>query len=252
MKLRILGCSGGIGGAAKTTAFLLDGHILIDAGTGLGSLSLQDMAAIDHVFLTHSHFDHIACLPMLLDSVMSLRAHPVHVHALPETIEALRLHVFNWHIWPDFTLIPDETRPVLHFVPMLEGECHRVGHLALTALPAHHTVPAIGFQIDNGHASLVFSGDTLGGEDFWRAINAIENLRALIIETAFPEREEALARRSRHLCPSLLRRELARLESCPEILITHLKPADAELIMREVLQSGLLVRELQQDQTLQF
>lgn len=252
MDVRILGCSGGIGGAARTTAFLVDDHILIDAGTGLSELSLLEMAAIDHVFLTHSHFDHIACLPMLLDSVMSLRSKPVQVHALPETIEALRQHVFNWHIWPDFTVIPDEEWPFLQFSPILEGESHTVDGLIFTALPAHHTVPAIGFQIDAGHASLAFSGDTLGGADFWRAVNAIENLRALIIETAFPEREVLLARRSRHLCPSLLHHELAQLTRPAEILITHLKPADAERIMQELQAQGLAVRELQQGQTLQF
>jgi len=189
---------------------------------------------------------------MLLDSVMSLRAHPVYLHALPETIEALRLHIFNWHIWPDFAAIPSETEPLLHFAPIKEGECHRIGELALTALPAHHTVPAIGFLIDAGHAALAFSGDTLGGDDFWRALNAVENLRALIIETAFPEREEPLARRSRHLCPSLLRRELVQLHRSAEILITHLKPADAESIMQELQEMGLAVRELQQGQTLRF
>lgn len=252
MQVRILGCSGGIGGEAKTTAFLVDETTLIDAGTGVAELSLAEMARIDHIFLTHSHFDHIACLPMLLDSVVGMRAKPVQVHALAETIEALRLHVFNWHIWPDFTVIPDDETPALQFVPISEGERHRVGKLWFTALPAHHTVPAIGYQIDAGHASLVYSGDTLGGEAFWSAVNAIDNLHTLIIETAFPDREEMLARRSRHLCPALLLRELAHFTQTAQIRITHLKPADAELIMSELREQRLAVRELQQGEILSF
>ena len=67
MKLRILGCSGGIGGSLRTTSMLLDHDVLIDAGTGVGDLSLEEMSAIDHVFLTHSHLDHIVFIPFMLD-----------------------------------------------------------------------------------------------------------------------------------------------------------------------------------------
>jgi 3',5'-cyclic-nucleotide phosphodiesterase len=252
MEIRVLGCSGGIGGPARTSAFLLDGRILLDAGTGVAELTLAELALIDHVFLTHAHFDHIACLPMLLDSVMSLRDTPVHVHALPETIDALRQHVFNWHIWPDFTLIPDEARPMLMFQTIREGESHQIGPLQIRALPAHHTVPALAYSMDDGLNAVVYSGDTIGGTAFWSAVNAQPNLAGLIIETAFPERELQLAQRSRHLCPSLLQRELSQLSSSPQIFITHLKPADAELIMREILASGMPVRELQQGEVLRF
>lgn len=252
MQMRILGTSGGIGGHARTTAYLVNDNILIDAGTGVSALSLTEMARIDHIFLTHSHFDHIACLPMLMDSVIGLRASPLVVHALPETIEILRLHIFNWLIWPDFTVIPDADNPFLVFQAIEEGEARQLGPVTITALPAHHTVPAIGFQIDSGAASIVYSGDTLGGAEFWRAVNAIDNLQTLIIETAFPEREELLARRSRHLCPTLLHRELKLLEKNADILITHLKPADSALIMQEIHQLNPYVRELQQDETLSF
>ena len=48
MKLRILGCSGGIGGRhLRTTSFLLDHDILIDAGTAAADLSIAELAAIE-------------------------------------------------------------------------------------------------------------------------------------------------------------------------------------------------------------
>ena len=106
MKLRILGCSGGIGGNLRTTSLLLDHDVLIDAGTGVGDLSLAEMCAINHVFVTHSHLDHIACLPLLIDSVGFMRDQPLVIHATDETLAILKEHVFNWEIWPDFTEIP--------------------------------------------------------------------------------------------------------------------------------------------------
>lgn len=64
MKLRVLGCSGGIGGNLRTTSMLLDHDVLIDAGTGVCDLGLHELSAIDHVFLTHSHLDHIVSVPV--------------------------------------------------------------------------------------------------------------------------------------------------------------------------------------------
>ena len=104
MKVRVLGCSGAIAQGCRTTSFLINHNILIDAGTGVGDLTLEEMRRIDHVFLTHSHLDHVAALPLMLDAVSSLRNHPVQVHALPATIAALQAHVFNNTIWPDFSV----------------------------------------------------------------------------------------------------------------------------------------------------
>ncbi|SFN29035.1 Ribonuclease BN, tRNA processing enzyme [Formivibrio citricus] len=253
MRLRILGCSGGIGGANHTTAFLLNESVLIDAGTGLQALSLQEMLDIDHVFLTHAHFDHIACLPMLIDSVIGLRRYrPLYLHASTETLAILREHVFNWRIWPDFSLLPDESIAFLRYCPHEVGETREAAACRITALPARHTVPAVGFCLDSGNSSLVYSGDTVGCADFWDAVNAIGGLSTLIIETAFPDSEQGLAHASKHLCPATLQRELAHLERSAQILITHLKPADSDLIMQEIAAAGLPVRRLLAGETIEF
>ncbi|MBS1214888.1 MAG: metal-dependent hydrolase, beta-lactamase superfamily, partial [Proteobacteria bacterium] len=116
MRVRVLGCSGGIGGGhLRTTSLLVDKDILVDAGTGVTELSLPEMAAIDHVFITHSHLDHIAALPLMIDSVADLRDRPVTVHAAAATLEAIRSHVFNWAIWPDFSEIAIRGRKVMQY-----------------------------------------------------------------------------------------------------------------------------------------
>src|SRR5437588_7591797 len=119
MKLRILGCSGGIGGRhLRTTSMLLDNDILIDAGTGVADLSLTELSLIDHIFLTHSHLDHVASIPFLVDTVGGMRAKPLTVHALQATIDILKDHIFNWTIWPDFTRIPTPEKPFLRYEPI--------------------------------------------------------------------------------------------------------------------------------------
>ena len=253
MQLKILGCSGGVGGENLTTSFLLGDKILIDAGTGVGSLSFEALLAIEHVFLTHAHFDHIACLPMLLDSIVGQRGGvPVTVHASRATIAILQEHIFNWRIWPDFSLIPDESNAILRFAPQEPGEMREIDDCKITALPAVHTVPAVGFRLDSGQSSLIFSGDTAGGDAFWAAVNAAGNISTLIIETAFPDREAELAHAARHLHPQALLRELACLERPAQILITHLKPADSDVIMREILALGLPARALCHGEVITF
>ena len=120
MRLRILGCSGGIGGGNHTSAFLLDDSVLIDAGTGVSLLAFEELLHIEHVFLSHAHFDHIASLPTLLDTVNGRPGHTITVHASAATIADLREHIFNWRIWPDFSQIPTPENARLRFAPNLE------------------------------------------------------------------------------------------------------------------------------------
>ena len=234
MKLRVLGCSGGIGGNLRTTALLLDRDILIDAGTGVGVLSLDELKLIDHVFLTHSHLDHILSIPLMLDSVADMRTTPLTVYAAAETLAILQAHIFNWKVWPDFCKIPDPQKPYMRYQTISLGETVKLAGRAITPLPANHVVPAVGYQIDSGVASLVFTGDTTSQDYFWEQVNRIKNLKHLIIETAFPNEEKELAILSKHLCPSLLAEELAKLQCKPTIYISHLKPGASDLTMRQV------------------
>ncbi|MBO9536794.1 3',5'-cyclic-nucleotide phosphodiesterase [Herbaspirillum sp.] len=237
MRVEILGCSGGIGGnGMRTTSLLVDHDILIDAGTGVGDLSLARLAAIDHVFITHAHLDHIACLPMMVDSVGELRTRPITMYATRETLEIIRAHIFNWSIWPDFSQIPTPENPFLRFAEIEIGQTVTSGAREITPLPATHTVPAVGYHLRNqaSGASLAFSGDTCICDPLWEALNAIGDLRYLIIEAAFADCERELALLSKHLCPSLLLDELKKLRARPEVLITHAKPSQQEQIAREI------------------
>lgn len=254
MKLKVLGCNGGIGGGAHTTAMLLDEDILIDAGTGVGNLSLEALLKIDHVFVTHAHLDHIAFIPFLVDTVGCQRERPLIVHALPETLNSLQQHIFNWHIWPDFTKIPDSTHPYMCFESFNVGESIVLDDRRITPLPANHTVPSVGFWLDSGKGSLVFSGDTATHDPFWEAINQIDNLRYLIIESAFSNSKREIAVRSKHFCPALLIEELKKLQRNVDIYITHLRQEEAEQTMREIVYgvSGLSPQRLLCQQLFEF
>jgi ribonuclease BN (tRNA processing enzyme) len=255
MRLRVLGCSGGIGGRhMRTTSFLVDGDVLLDAGTGVGDLSLAELALVDHIFVTHSHLDHVASIAFIADTVGGMRARPILVHATRETIDILKDHIFNWQIWPDFTQIPSPEAPFMRYEEIELGRTVSLAGRAFTPLPAIHTVPAVGFQLDSGAGSLVFTGDTGPNDALWRIVNRIDNLKYLIIETAFANKERALAELSKHLCPSMLAEELVKFERDAEVYVTHLKPGETELTMQEIEESSgrLQPRMLQNNQVFEF
>lgn len=236
MKLTVLGCSGGIGSGRHTTCFLLDDDILIDAGTGITRLSLEQLTAIDHVFLTHSHLDHVLGLPLLLDAVGDRRGGPITVHALPETLEILSDHLFNWKLWPDFREIPDASQPWLQFKSLPLGSSITLGVRMLTTIPAHHVVPACGYRISGKTGSMVFTGDTTSSDALMHALNNMDDLRDLIIETSFENDLRDIAVASMHHWPDSLAHELGRLKSNPRIWITHLKPGNEDAIVAELRQ----------------
>src|SRR3954468_12943611 len=255
MRLRVLGCSGGIGGGhPRTTSFLVDSDILIDAGTGVGDLSLAELSLIDHIFITHSHLDHVASIPFLVDTVGGMRAKPLIVYATRATIEILKNHLFNWAIWPDFTEIPTAEAPFLRYEELELGASFTLNDRTITAIPARHTVPAVGYHLDSGSASLVFTGDTGPNDELWQRVNRIGNLKFLIIETAFSNKERQLAEISRHLCPAMLADELKKLERNAEIYITHLKPGEIEPTMLELEEcaGAFQPRMLQNNLVLEF
>lgn len=236
MKVRVLGCSGAIAKDCRTTSFLVDGDVLIDAGTGVGDLSLQQMRGVDHVFLTHSHLDHVAALPLMVDAVAAMRTQPLQIHALPGTIEALKAHIFNDLIWPDFSRIPSAQAPLISFHELAVGQVLQVCGKTIEVLPAVHTVPAVGYAVSCSPGPWwVFSGDTERNPAFWERVNALD-VHMLVIETAFSNREKDLAQRSLHLSPHVLARELeciAKDHYFP-IYITHTKPSETDLIMAEI------------------
>ena len=242
MIVQVLGCSGSIAAGCRTTSFLVDGDVLVDAGTGVGDLPLEALARIDHIFVSHSHLDHVLAIGLLADSVMRVRAAAgrgaITVHALPETLAALRAHIFNGVIWPDFTRLPNPGNPVLALAPIAVGDRLEVAGKTIEVLSAAHTVPAVGFAVDAGSAGCwVFTGDTGPNPALWQRLRQLQ-VAHLVIETAFGNEERDLARISRHLCPAALGAELEQLPGSCDVHITHIKPGEMPAVMAQIGRLG--------------
>jgi ribonuclease BN (tRNA processing enzyme) len=233
MRLRVLGCSGGIGRGRHTTCYRLDEHVLLDCGTGAGEMTAEEMLAVRHVFLTHAHMDHVAALPLLVDSLFDVLTAPLVVHALPEVVDVLKRCIFNWEMWPDFAELPDAEHPVMVYEPMRPGERVVADGKTFEMIPVDHQVTTVALHVTAGGRSLCYSGDTSTNDGLWEGLNARPPLDLLLVECAFPDEREELARLSKHYTPRLLAADLAKLRHRPRVALTHFKPRSEDAIWGE-------------------
>jgi len=218
---------------------LVDDDVLIDAGTGIGDIALDDIDSIRHVFLTHAHLDHIAGLPMLADSVFDENfSEPLTVYAREETLRALQNHLFNGVIWPDFAKLPSPENPMMRYRVCSPGDTITIKHRDFYAVDVMHTVPTLGYTVQNSGGAFAVSGDTKTNETLWPVLNACDHLKVLVIEVSFPDEMEQLATQSGHYCPRTLASDLQRLRHKPDIWLTGMKPGEEDRILRQVIKAA--------------
>lgn len=239
MKMRVLGCAGGIGGREKlTTCLMVDQDILLDAGTGVASLEMGELAQIRHVFITHSHLDHVAGLALLIDAVQVNKAGAITVYATQRVIDALKKHLFNWVLWPDFTTIPNEQAPAMRWQAIEYGATIEVDGRLITPWPVNHTVGSAAYWVRQASGGFLFTGDMGSTPELWEQVAGEKDLKQLIVDCSFTNADRALAEMSLHFCPDTLCEEIRALPKTIEFLIYHLKPGQEELIMRELAEEG--------------
>jgi len=260
MQIQVLGCHGAdqlVGGTAglvrqETCGFLIDGSLLLDAGTIGTRLSLAEQQRIRYVLLSHLHFDHIKSLPTLADNLAEEFDEPVIVAAAESVIQGLQDHVFNDKLYPNFFALPNRKRPILQAQILKPGQPVTLGHLEVIPVEVNHTVPTVGYVVKDRQSALLYSGDTYETEEIWRLGRTIPELKAAFIESSFPNKLAALSKQSKHLTPSLFAGEWRKLQNDQvPVYAYHLKPPYKDQILRELRElqiPGLQV--LEEGQTL--
>ncbi len=233
-----------VGGAGASSQFLtsirVGEHVCLDGGSVGFHPDLEMQRLIRHVFISHSHIDHTASLPLLLDNVFGAHPEGVHVHATEEVERALREDIFNDRTWPDFIRISDEGPQRLITLHRLEvGVPVEVEGLWILPVPVQHVVPTVGFIVDDGKSAIAVATDTGPSDALWEAANRIPHLKAVLLEASFPEQLSWLAEAAQHLTPRLFAAEVKKLHGKPEIYALHLKPTHREEIIGELEREGV-------------
>lgn len=227
MELRVIGCHGGETPRHRTCAFVVDDTLAIDAGSLTSGMEVDAQARLSAVLVSHAHLDHIRDLATLADNRCQLRCPPLQIAGTRATLEILRRHFFNNVLWPDFAQIPSgdggftiEYRELEPEVPVvLAGKTVR-------SVLVDHTIEATSFVIEAAGGALAYSGDTGPTTRMWEVLNQTPDLKALLMEVSFPNREQRLATVSGHHTPETLARDLAKYRAPADLptLLYHIKP----------------------------
>ncbi len=245
MNLHVLGCAGGIGGQEQfTTCLRLDNDILLDAGTGITNLNLNQLTAIDHIFITHAHLDHVAGLALLVDAVQTRRSRPITVYATEAVLSVLENHLFNWALWPDFTVIPSSEKPSLRLERLEPGKTFDLNGRFITPYSVNHTAGSVAYWVHNQTSGFLFTGDLSSTPELWAALAKEEKLSKVIVDCSFPNAEAELAAKSFHFCPQALLDDIRPMSHSVEFLIYHLKPGQESLIMSELETGTRVIRAI--------
>ena len=240
--IKILGASGSKAKDLNTTSFQIYKDIVIDAGNVLNALG-DEAKDINHIFLTHSHADHITDLPFIIETFFENRETPLTIYALEETIEVLKKHSFNDVIWPDFTkikLLRNDTFSLI-LKPIKIDEVIKIHNYSIKAIKANHISGACGFVIKKNHQGFVISGDTHINPHIWEEINNDEEIRSLIIERSYPDKLQELAKLTKHLTPELIANELEKLtRKNLSVFYYHLKPSYNKELLKDIKKHKLL------------
>ncbi|MDO9067267.1 MAG: 3',5'-cyclic-nucleotide phosphodiesterase [Deltaproteobacteria bacterium] len=234
MKLRVLGASGSNLPGFGMTSFLLDQTVLIDTGAAASRLNFEEQKKIETVFLSHLHIDHSLGLLLMADNLAGCSQKPVRIASLPEVLQGLRQHLFNNQVWPDFTAIPDRKQAVYRLCPLWENRAVSIGKYTVKAVKVSHSVPTAGFIISDGKSSLLYTADTRPTERIWQEAKKVKDLKAVLIETSFPNRLQNLADVSGHLTPKTLAGEIAKSGLKVPFYVFHIKALFAKEIRQEI------------------
>ena len=219
----------------RLTCFLIDDCVAVDAGSIAIALSNEQRSKVKDIIITHPHMDHVASLPIFIDDLYPSLQEPMRVHATPEVIQLLERDIFNWNLYPRFSDLKNDYGPVMEYVPIPIGKPFTVAHLNVVAVPVNHIVPTVGLVVSDGQKSVAFSSDTAETEEFWKILNEMKDLDALLIEASFPNRMAKLAEVSRHFTPASLGQELKKLNhNGMDIMAVHLKATYRDEIIAQL------------------
>jgi len=219
----------------RLTCLLIDDRVAVDAGSIALGVTDEERDAIRHVVVTHSHIDHIATLPILVDDLFVSLDEPVCIHTTEEIKSRLEGDVFNWQTYPRFAELSNGKTKVMGYNLIRAGEEFAVEHLRFMAIPVNHTVPTVGVIFTDGAKTVAVTSDTTTTEEFWRVTNQYARIDALIIECSFPNEMEDLAVKSGHLTPAMVKRELDKFKHKEaDILAVHLKASYRPRLLEEL------------------
>jgi len=240
MKIRLLGSSVPDPSRRQyVSSYLINGNVGIDLGcTGFYGTPYEQ-ERIKHVFLTHSHTDHTASLPIFVENAWTPAGNCPTIYGSRETLDAMRKHIFNDVMWPDFVDLSTRMPPFLRLSEIEAENPVEAAGLSVTPVPVHHVVPTFGYVVSDGHSAVIFGADSGPTHRIWEVAHQTPNLRAVFLEACFPNSLDGLAKASLHLTAKMFAGEVAKIPAGVKVIAIHIKVRYRDLVISELEALGL-------------
>jgi len=239
MRVHILPASSAGTPGHPLTGFVIDGRLAVDAGPLGGVGTADEQAQISDVLLTHAHIDHIAGLPIFLDNVYRLAPACPAVHALPATLDALQSDIFNGRLMPDFIDMSRRMEPFMSVHPVTPDRPFAVGKYTVTPIPLRHTIPTVGYLIDDKASAVAVLTDTGPIPDVVASLAHRPRLRAVFLECSFPDHLAELADVTQHLTVGQFAAAARHFPPTVRVFAVHVKPRYWTEVTAELAACGL-------------
>lgn len=238
MQVKIIGGHGGVTRNYHATSYLIDESLLIDAGSVAAGLDIQAQLKIDNILISHAHLDHTKDLAFICDNCFGLRNKPFEVHCYSKVHKAIKSHLFNDIIWPDFSVLPTKENPTIHFNEIVSGQEIVLGEYKVMPVHVNHPVQksgeGMGFIIEKNDVAILITMDTKSTEEIWEVGKKYKNLKAIFTEVSFPNKLQNVADISDHHSPATMKKEIQKMPKDVPIYLGHLKPNYQEEIIQEI------------------
>ena len=235
MDLRVIGCHGGETPRHRTSSFVLDDRLAIDAGALTSGMELRAQCALEAVLVSHAHLDHIRDLATIADNRAQNQCKPLIIAGTKETIKLLQKHFFNGKLWPDFTKIPTVSKPTITYLVLKPEVKTKIAGFTVRSILVSHTIECCAFIVEAKDGAIAYSGDTGPTDRLWEVLNEVDNLKAMLMEVSFPNTEQRVATLSGHHTPQTLGPEMKKYKNAKELptLLYHIKPVFEGQVERE-------------------
>lgn len=234
MLVRIIGGHGGVSPGFKATSYLIDGKLLIDAGSVASGIQIEEQSHIDYMLISHAHLDHISDLAFIADNCFGMKGRPFEVYANKPVKDAIKTNLLNDIIWPDFSALPNKENPTLRFHEIKPEMQLVLGDYRIMPIPVNHQGGALGFIVERKNASVVFTQDTGPTDAIWEYAHKAKNLKAIFTEVSFPNSMSKVATDSLHHTPATMKEEIKKMPADVPIFLGHLKPNFQSVLFKEI------------------
>lgn len=234
MLVRIIGGHGGVSPGFRATSYLIDGKLLIDAGSVASGIQIEEQSHIDYILISHAHLDHISDLAFMADNCFGIKGRPFEIYTNEPVRKAIKSHLLNDIIWPDFTQLPNKENPTLRFHDVEPKMSLVLGDYRILPIPVNHSTGALGFIVERKNATVIFTQDTGPTDEIWEFAKGVKNLKAIFSEVSFPNALSQVARDSQHHTPLSMRDEIKKMPKDVPIFLGHLKPNFQSQLFREI------------------